>query len=277
MQKQFKRVLKDKRGIALPSLFLTIAVFVIFTTLIGRQVVESRQDSKVAEINTNKAQLEQSERAYLLSKGKFATNTGKLLVDFPHLTDQHNFQKVLREKYNMTEEEVNTRIQVVNLTEMKGDSFFNGEVVNPDRYVIDTVTGKVYYIKEKATLDELKELAEQLLKDSDDVINLSVKEGNLIDLTVNGKKMDRVIASVRDGGRIILGGGRTDTADIKLLLVDVAVDQKEGNSAKLTDLTSKVAGGQLKNPITALRLINPGIVLAHYYHDGELKYELIQY
>lgn len=278
MFRKSARILQDQRGIAFLSVLITIIIVVFLSAMIGRSVITSQTARAESEIQTTKGQLEQASRSYLLANGKYATDSAKSLKDYPLLTAHHNFQKILMEEYSLTDEEVSSRLQVVDISSLQAQTYFTGEVKKPKNYVIDKITGIVYYIDDEATLDDLRKLAEELLKDSNDVIDLSVIGDDVFELTVDGRNMTRVIATAQDGNKIILGGGVKNTDDIKLMLVEFSIG-KDGDKSdrKLTDLTSKVAKGSLKTPITDIRLIQPGTVLAHYYHDNELKYELINY
>lgn len=278
MLKKSARILNDQRGIAFTGVLITLIIVLFFSAMLGKSIMKSQNAREKAEIETNKGQLEQASRSYLLANGKYATDTAKLLKDYPLLSAHNNFQKVLMEDYSLTDEEVSSRLQVVDISSLQTQTYFTGDVKKPKNYVIDKVTGIVYYIDDEATIDDLRKVAEDLLKDSNEVIDLSVLDDDVFELTVDGRNMTRVIATAQDGNKIILGGGTKSTDDIKLMLVEVSVNKDgESSNRKLTDLTSKVAKGQLKTPITDIRLIQPGTVLAHYYHDDELKYELINY
>lgn len=271
--------LKNKQGLTTVSLMVGIVIAAVFLVITAGVIMKGNKDKEESLIQKNIAQIESAAKSYFSNNSLYPTLANKPLSKFTKGTVHRSFFDVLNKDYNLTEQEIDERIRLADIKTLLTDKYLSAGIDKPEYYVIDSVTGKVYYIKEKATLDELKKLAEQLLKDSNDIIELTVKEGDVFDLAVDGKTMNNVIVSATSGKKVILGGGNktADKKDIKLAILEIEENPDGTTGKKITDLTPSVRGGALDAPITDLRVLSPNTVLVHYAIGTELEYEVINF
>lgn len=274
------KVLRNKRGITLINIMVIIGISVSLLVIVGGNIFKANEDRKVSEIASNVNILSSISKSYFSANNHYPVIENKPLSSFTDGTALKEFHKILVNKLSTTSEEIDKRVKLVDMKTLYTDKYLSANIEGEDEYVNDTNTGKVYHISKNATLAELEEIADQLIKDSNEIIDLTVNDKDRIDVEVDGKTMTNMIVSVSQGKKLLVGGGNNGNSptDIKLALLEFE-DVKGETISKVTDLTPKVKGGTLDTPITDMRLLDTGKVLVHYYDTSKSKlaYEVIEF
>lgn len=256
--------INNQRGLTLIQLMFILAAIIAISTITIASLSNANKAKAEAKITTNISQLESAAKTYFMNKNAYPVKEALNIGDSTEGTHMKTFFKELKTISGFTEETINKRIKLVDIKTLQIETYITQEIEDPEDYVLDKKTGKVYNISSRLKLEEIIETIERLIADAGDVLNLT--KGEELDLEKDGKRMNQVHATVAQDNKIILGGDGT----MKLAIITVSEDGSQ-TVMDLEDYTSKMTG-TAPEAVTELRLIDKGKVLVHYYDGEKLEY-----
>lgn len=258
------KLLKNKKGLTLLQIIFAVAVIIAITVLVSSMVTSSNAKKRESEITSSLTQLESSARSYFINKNEYPVKEAINLKDTTVGTPQRMFFDELVKISGFTIDNINDRVKYVDTQVLLSENYLSSDVLNAEDYVLDKKTGKVYNINRDMKLKDIQKVIKKLISDAGDVIEL--KKNAEFALEKNGKKMSRVITTVTQGNKMVVGGDGT----MKLALVTLS-ENKDKVDEEIKDLTFELKG-TAPEAVTELVLVDTNKVLVHYFDGAELAY-----
>lgn len=265
----YKNLINNERGLTLIQILFAVAVLIVLTTLTASLIISTNEKKEESVITANVSQLEASSKSYFVGKNSYPVKESEKLSSHTNGTATKKFFDTMVSTSGFSKETVDNRIKVVDVTLLKSENFLSADITNPEEYVLDKKTGKVYHIGRDAKLEEIKETVKKLISDAGDIIEL--KKNTEIVLEKEGKQMTKVISTVTQGNKMVLGGD----GSMKVAVVTLS-ESKDKVSNEITDLTGKLTG-PAPEAVTELVLVDTNKVLVHYFDGKELAYKTLDF
>lgn len=268
--------IKNSRGITLLTTLISIFIILLImgsTAAIINNTNAKREDSVIA---TNVSTLEDTARTYNSMKGSYPVKESIKLSKLEANDPVKLFFDAVVRISGKHPDVVDDRLKKIDLAPLLRDGYLSTKIEDEDYYILDKRNGKVYHIKQKASLTDLEELAKELLANAKDLTpgdpNFTGKGDPFdIEVTKNGVtyKMQNIIAMIEDGNRVILGGGCTETNPnctnaIKVAVVNLTTLEDGTIKKEIVDLTEQVQADRNFNSVTELVVVGKNKVLVHY-------------